>query len=403
MLAQKMMPFALLAALIIMPSPLWAQESATKKEVEPTVRFATFNVSFFRKTEGALADELRNNRDAEKPKRIAEIIQRVRPDVLLLNEFDFDVEGASAKAFQKNFLSVSQNEQTPIEYPHVYFAPVNTGIDMGLDLDGDGKRSTANDCFGFGNFPGQYGMLVLSRFPINESEVRTFQKFLWKDMPGNLMPVKVGTDEPFYSTEATKVFRLSSKSHWDIPIELGGEVVHFLVAHPTPPVFDGQEDRNGRRNHDEIRLFADYIEPGKSDYLYDDQGRKGGLPKNARFVIAGDMNADPYDGDSRMKAARQLTENPLINNAMVPSSAGGTFFAKKQGMKNEEHEGPPATDTGDFRDSSVGNLRLDYCLPSKNLEVAKAGVFWPKPGDPGADLVEATDHRMVWIEIQIKK
>ena len=57
------------------------------------------------------------------------------------------------------------------------------------------------------------------------------------------------------------VLRLSCKIHWDVPVQIGSETVHFLVSHPTPPAFDGPEDRNGRRNHDEIRFWADYI-PG---------------------------------------------------------------------------------------------------------------------------------------------
>jgi hypothetical protein len=61
-----------------------------------------------------------------------------------------------------------------------------------------------------------------------------------------------------------QVLRLSSKSHWDVPIDipLGDGVtkrVHMLLHHPTPPAFDGEEGRNLRRNHDEIRLFADYV------------------------------------------------------------------------------------------------------------------------------------------------
>ena len=47
--------------------------------------------------------------------------------------------------------------------------------------------------------------------------------------------------------------RLSSTSHWGVPVDVDGSTVRFLVSHPTPPVFDGAEDRNGTRNHDEIR------------------------------------------------------------------------------------------------------------------------------------------------------
>jgi len=46
-----------------------------------------------------------------------------------------------------------------------------------------------------------------------------------------------------------QVLRLSSKSHWDVPIDipLGAGLtkrVHMLLHHPTPPAFDGPEGRN---------------------------------------------------------------------------------------------------------------------------------------------------------------
>src|SRR3546814_2632341 len=53
-----------------------------------------------------------------------------------------------------------------------YLAPVNTGVPSGLDLDGSGTvggegRDRGNDAWGYGLHPGQYGMLVLSRYPID--------------------------------------------------------------------------------------------------------------------------------------------------------------------------------------------------------------------------------------------
>jgi len=118
-------------------------------------------------------------------------------------------------------------------------------------------------------------------------------------MPGALLPVNPATGQPWFSSAQLEVVRLSSKSHWDVPIDFYGRTVHFLVSHPTPPVLDGPEDRNGRRNFDEIRFWVDYLRPGRAArYIYDDAGVTGGLQAGAPFVIAGDQNSDPLDGDS---------------------------------------------------------------------------------------------------------
>ncbi len=292
-----------------------------------TIRYATFNASLNRYRDGQLVEELADPsiRPAgdRQIRTVAEIIQRVRPDVLLVNEFDFDDDGRrgtsrSAELFQDNYLSESQNGTRPIRYEHRFTAPSNTGIPSGFDLDNNGQVVTTpgpgygNDSFGFGEFPGQFGMTVYSKYPIVGRDVRTFQKFLWKDMPGARLPNDPATPAPadWYSPEELAVFRLSSKSHWDVPIRVRGKVVHFLTSHPTPPVFDGPEDRNGTRNADEIRLWADYVTPGAGGYIYDDRGRRGGLKPGARFVIAGDQNSDPLDGDSIPGAIQQLLEQP---------------------------------------------------------------------------------------------
>src|SRR4029453_3478454 len=239
--------------------------------------FSTFNPSLNRAPEGGLVADLSTPDDLQA-QAVAEVIQRVRPDVLLINEFAFDVEGLAARLFQRNYLSVGHNGAAPIGYPFRFVAPSNTGIPSGFDLDNNGSVGGPNDAFGFGAYPGQFGMAVFSRYPILRNQIRTFQLFLWKDMPGALLPDDPATPAPadWYSPEELDVFRLSSKSHWDVPILIDGNTVHFLVSHPTPPVFDGPEDRNGTRNFDEIRFWADYITPGTSArYIYDDEGQSG--------------------------------------------------------------------------------------------------------------------------------
>lgn len=399
------------------------------------VRFAQFNASLNRNAEGELVRDLStpNNQQA---RNVAETIQRINPDVILINEFDYVASNPlqPVNLFQQNYLAVSQNGAAPIEFPFVYIAPSNTGIASGLDLDNSGTvvntvgaPGYGNDAFGFGQFPGQFGMLLLSKFPIDFENVRTFQNFLWKDMPGNLLTNDPTIDNPatpvnenlngFYSPEEIEVLRLSSKNHWDIPINVNGTTIHFLASHPTPPVFDGPEDRNGKRNFDEIRFWSDYINPNASGYITDDNGMRGGLAAGSSFIIAGDQNADPFDGDSFNNAARQLTENSRINNRVVPSSQGGVE-GSEDGGRNDLQRGNPRFDTADFNDAltASGNLRVDYVLPSANLNIRNAEVFWPTSTDPLARLVGSrgdvftpfspalvptSDHSAIFVDVDV--
>ncbi|MEO1131328.1 MAG: phytase [Cyanobacteria bacterium J06639_1] len=374
------------------------------------VRFASFNASLNRGSEGQLVTDL-STPDNEQAQNVAEIIQRTNPDVVLINEFDFDAEGEAAELFQQNYLSVGQNGADAVDYPFVYIAPSNTGIPSGEDFDNDGTTDGPNDAFGFGFFPGQFGMALFSKYEIDTDNVRTFQEFLWKDMPDALLPDDPDTPEPndWYSEEELEVFRLSSKNHWDVPINVDGEIVHVLASHPTPPVFDGPEDRNGTRNHDEIRFWSDYITPGANGYIYDDSGTFGGLAEGERFVIMGDQNADPFDGDSTDNAILQILDNPLVNTSVTPASEGGVDASDRQGLNNATQTGDPAFDTADFAEENFGgpgNVRVDYVLPSVNTEIIDAGVFWPTDEDPLFRLTtdfppSSSDHRLVFADVEV--
>jgi endonuclease/exonuclease/phosphatase family protein len=369
------------------------------------VRFATFNASLNRNLEGQLVADLSTRANAQA-QAVAEIIQRARPDVLLINEFDF--APAALGLFQDNYLSISQNGAAPIGYPHRFIAPSNTGVPSGFDLDNNGSVDGPNDAWGFGFFPGQFGMAVYSKYPIDTQGVRTFRNFLWKDMRGARLPDDPATPQrgDWYSGAELEQFPLSSKSHWDLPVLIGKKTVHFLVSHPTPPVFDGPEDRNGTRNFDEIRFWADYISPTRADYIYDDAGQRGGLKPGQLFVIAGDQNSDPLDGDSIPGAIQQLIQHPLVNTMFTPSSPGAVEQSALQGGANTNHRSDPRFDTADFPDSAPGNLRADYVLPRKTIQIVDGAVFWPLMSDPffqpvGVFPFPSSDHRLVWIDIAI--
>ena len=380
----------LLLCSLILSHPVLATDGTSQK-----IRFATFNIAMGLASEGELYQRLISG-DDEKLKRVAAVIQQVRPDVLLLNEFDY-YELDSAILFIKNYLDIPQLGNEAISYVHAVNGAVNTGSDSGLDLNGNDVPGEPEDAWGYGTFPGQYGMMVLSRFPL--SLERSFRLFKWIDMPGALMPLKPDGSN-WYSDAVRNKLRLSSKNHWDISVTINEQVIHFLASHPTPPVFDGPEDRNGARNYDEIRFWADYVDSQRSGYIYDDTGVKGGLGDGLPFVIAGDLNADPDDGDSSGKAIVQLLGHPNIDASCIPLSKGAEEASREQGGKNLEHRGNPAADTGDFNDKYTGNMRIDYVLPSKTLKVVDCGVFWPASNQPGYDLSNVSDHHLVWLDIE---
>jgi hypothetical protein len=365
-----------------------------------TLRVATFNVSM--EAGNYLTNEatptgnelfaLLAKGENQQIRNIAAIIQNVRPDIILLNEFDYTAnDEQGVKAFINHYLKVAQKNAKAINYPYYYTAPVNTGLDSGFDLNNDGVASgTGDDAFGFGLYPGQYGMAILSRFPIDKNAIRTFQHFLWKDMPNNLMTtIKDAHGQDWFSEQAQQALRLSSKSHWDVPVLVNGETLHILASHPTPPVFDGPENRNGKRNHDEVRFWNDYLNSSVSSYIYDDKGNYGGLKLPSRFVILGDLNSSAINGDSMKEAITALVYSPLVIQ-VTPLSAGGRLH-----KPNEQSASSFTAEWG---------MRADYVLPSKYAtKLIDCGVFWPTADSTLASLVTdrqaSSDHRLVWVDI----
>ncbi len=382
-------------SLLLLTAPL-AQSTTVN-----TLKIATFNVSM----EGFnyLKDRKSKPNGEELPlalasghqqiKNIAEIIQTVNPDIILLNEFDrVDEDSAALQLFISNYLTKSQNGQAAVDYPYFYQAPSNTGVVSQVDFNNNQQSGESpSDTYGFGYFPGHFAMAVLSKYPLDEKNIRTFQHFKWKDMPKALKPIIPESNQDYYNEAAWQVFRLSSKSMWDIPVKVNDKIIHVLASHPTPPVFDGPEDRNGKRNHDEIRLLADYISE-HSSYIYDDKQEKGGLGKDKRFVILGDLNASNVDGDAINEGIEQLLHSPLIIDPM-PESLGGKLHAKDN-INGKHH-------------TAYWGMRADYVLPSKfGINLLSSGVFWPTPDSPKYRLVKdraaSSDHRLVWIEIELK-
>ncbi|WP_343081467.1 endonuclease/exonuclease/phosphatase family protein [Ostreiculturibacter nitratireducens] len=343
-----------------------------------TLRIATYNTGLSRRGPGLLLRDILEGRDAQA-EAVAEVIAAAHPDVLLLTGIDYDLGLAALSALADR---VAANGG---DYPHRFAFRPNTGMTTDLDLDGDGRLRGPGDSQGFGAFAGEGGMAVLSRLPIDAAAARDFSDFLWRDLPGALI------DGAGLSPEAEAIQRLSTTGHWDIPVILPtGDRLSLLAYYATPPVFDGPEDRNGRRNHDETAFWSRFLD-----------GDLPFAPTSGVFVILGDANLDPMDGEGRPEAIAALLSDPRLRHP-APLSRGGAAAAL-QGGPNARQKGDPALDTADWDETrGIGNMRVDYVLPSADLDITGSGVWWPAPGEDGAEAAEAASrHRLVWVDVEL--
>lgn len=293
------------------------------------------------------------------------VITALDADILVLTGFDHDARGQALAAFADLL------QQSGQPYPHRYAPATNAGLPTGLDADADGRLAEANDAQGWGRFPGSGGLAVLSRLPLGDAT--SHGTFLWRDLPDTLIPPDT---DPALAT----VQRLSSHAHITLPVQIGTQTLTLLLWHATPPAFDGPEDRNGRRNHDEAAFWLHLL--------------NGTLPFPAPtppFLLAGQANLDPQDGDGRPQALLSLLTHPALQDPAPRGTHNRTEPA---------HRGDPALDTALY--DRLGGLRLSYILPSADLTVTASGVLWPPPADPlAATLATASHHRPVWVDLHL--
>lgn len=293
------------------------------------------------------------------------MLAQLDADVVLLTGVDYD------RGLVVGRLLTDRLHLLGASYPHLFALRPNTGMSTGLDLDGDGQRGDPGDAQGWGLFSGQGGMLLLSRLAVDQDAVRDFSGFLWADLPGALIPEGM-------EAEALALQRLPTTGHWEVPLILpDGGRLRLLAFHATPPVFDGPEDRNGRRNHDEAAFWLALLD-----------GRLLLPPPEPPFVLIGDSNLDPMDGDGRPQAIRALLAHPALNDVTPRGMAA----------PEPQHKGDPALDTAVF--AATGGLRVDLVVPGRGLPVTGAGVLRPAETDPlWPDLAAASRHFPVWVAV----
>jgi hypothetical protein len=184
------------------------------------------------------------------------------------------------------------------------------------------------------------------------------------------VPQTQSTDPP----EIAKVQRLAYVAMLQTSITWRQHPISLLTFHASPPVFDGPEDRNGRRNADEIAYAAALIDQ---------------LPKP--FVLLANTNLDPFDGEGHNGVMRQLLAHPKLQDP-TPASPGG------QASANPRHRGPAQLDTVDWPDPRPGNLRVNYILPSRDFALHNGRVHWPTKDFPDP---HGNSHRLVWQDVSL--
>ena len=353
------LPCLAVAALILLATPATA---------EP-LRIAAWGADLSRDGPGLLLRDILGDEDPAV-EAVAAVLAATRPDVLLLTDMDWDADGAALAAL------AARLAEEGLDYPHRLALPSNAGLPSGLDLDGNGRLAEPRDAQGYGRFRGQGGFALLSRWPLGEA--RDLSGLLWRRLPGARLPTVDGA--PFPSEDAQAAQRLSSTGHWIVPVEAPGGPLTLLAWAATPPVFDGPEDLNGLRNADELALWARLLD-----------GDLGPAPEV--FVLLGDANLDPADGEGFSSDMAAFLSDPRLQDPR-PASEGGRAAA------TPGQAGDPALDTADWREDGPGNLRTHYVLPAAALRVLGAGVVWPLPADPLAEAAEAAGpHRLVWVDL----
>lgn len=360
-------------------------EATTVEKSEGDLRVAALNADLT----GLSPDDLLADLDDGLPeaRTVAETAQLNAPDVLVLTGVSYDEQGEIAQTLNEDYLAVGQNGQDPLDYPYVFTAETNSGVDSGADLDGDGVIGGPADALGYGEYPGHYGTVIFSAHPIQEDQVRTFQEFLWDDMPENSM------DEDDFSDLEKSVLRLPSATMWDVPVEVDGEQIHLVansVALPEDP-----QDVDIERGSDERRMVTDYVS-GNGWYLYDDDGHEGPLAPGSRFVVVG-QPVSPHGLDSEVEDLGSLLGSYALQDP-EPAAVTEAPLADRPGSESGTDENA----TRAVPNSS--DARTSYVLPAAGLDVSGTGVFWPGEGEFGFDLVDpdrshSLDDRLVWVDL----
>ena len=110
------------------------------------IRFATLNTSLNRPTLGALARELTSG-SSSAAREVAMLVATVKPDVLLLQEVDYQADQQNLERLYRDYL-LPAYPQMENPFPYRQHFSSNTGVFTNFDLDRDLKINGPGDAAG---------------------------------------------------------------------------------------------------------------------------------------------------------------------------------------------------------------------------------------------------------------
>ena len=296
------------------------------------LRVATFDVNLSAKQQGQLGADLAGGASTEAA-QVAKAIQQADADVVLLTGIDADE--AAARSLNNQYLKHAQDGGRAVDYPYVYAGPTNKGTPSGADLDNDQVVGGPADAWGYGEFPGQGAMVLLSKHPIDAQHVQTVTKQRWSQMPGNTMP------QSGLNGTIAEAMPVMESGLWDVPIKVGGSTVR-VIAVQTDQVRE-ELTHSAPRHSDQLRIVGDWL--SAADYLQDDRGAAPG--NHQPYVVLGELG--------RNHGNNQAVDDMLENLGVA-----------EQGIHDD----------------------TNYILPADTLEIARHGSIRDQemtPSNPGTE------------------
>ncbi len=291
----------------------------------------------------------------EQLRSAAKTLRELDPDILSINEMQYDRPGVPTTQFRTEGKNIKQFAKlSGLSLPYYSFDPANTGENAKkLENNYYPPMGFPNwieyaDLVNFGMFPGQYSSGALSKYKVRDKVV--ISKLTWKqfnpqidlsqfaDAKGNPLPEDI---------------ELFDKNFSDITLKIQGKDVHLVLLHTVPAFgFGNKNTPNFLRNRDQLAFLKWYLtgQPERPDLDIKP------LNKETRFIAMGDWNID------------------------YKKEQGGEIIKSLMTQFQPWLENPNSTYIGDnFSQNTDFSATLDYILLSHHFKILNSGILSPDP------------------------